>query len=109
MGCSGLRGICNYGVKMTLEEEEALFQRRVRQINRDCLATFLPYIKMVISILLVTATAIVSGVIYYAQDMRSDIRSLFSISIENKATLINFKSTLDDHNNQILSLQRKRD
>ncbi len=93
---------------MTQEEEEALFQKRVKQINRDCLATFLPYIKAVIYILLITASAVVSGVVYYAQDMRADVRSLFSVSVENRATLINVQSTLGEHSNQILELQKRR-
>lgn len=107
MGHTRLFGIYCNGLEMTLEEEEALFQRRVKQINRDCLATFLPYIKAVISILILMATAVVSGVIYYAQDMRGDIRSLFTVSVENRATLINVQSTLDDHGEAILDLQRK--
>lgn len=93
---------------MTLEEEEALFQRRVRQINRDCLATFLPYIKMVIFILLSTAGIVITGVIYYAQEMRNEVRSLSVISIENKATLTNVKVILDEHGEQILDLYKRR-
>lgn len=108
MGYPRLHGIYSNRLEMTLEEEEALFQKRVKQINRDCLATFLPYIKAVISILLVAASIVVCGVIYYAQEMRGDIRSLFTVSIENRATLINVQSTLDDHGKEILELQRKR-
>jgi len=108
MGLSGLCSVNGDGVEMTLEEEEALFQRRVKQINRDCLATFLPYIKAVISILMIAATIVVSIVIYYAKDMHSDIRSLFTVSIENRATLINVQSTLDEHGEKILELQRRR-
>lgn len=108
MGYCGLCSFGSNGVEMTKEEEEALFRQRVRQINRDCLATFLPYIKMVISILLVTAAAVISGVVYYAQDMRADVRSLFTTATENRAILINVQSTVSEHTQQIIELQRKR-
>ena len=53
---------------MPLDEEEALFVSRVKQINRDCLATFMPYIKAVIYILLFIGGSFLSLTIYYYKD-----------------------------------------
>ncbi len=41
------------------ESDDALFAQRVKQINRDCLATFMPYIKLFAGIFLFTGLTLI--------------------------------------------------
>lgn len=62
-------------VIMTDEEEQALFTERVKQINRDCLQTFLPYIKAVIGILVTIGIVFLTLTIWFYKDAMQEIDS----------------------------------
>lgn len=106
MGRAGLfnRFICR--IKMTEQEDDDLFSARVHKVNRDCLSTFLPYIKIVVSILLTIGAAFLGATIYLYQDLRADVKQMSSMAIENKANLTEIKAIQMQNTDDIRSLFR---
>lgn len=81
-------GILSGMVKITAEEEEALFQKRVIQINKDCLATFMPYIKLVVIILVTIGIGFLGLTVYFYQDARLEMRSISTTTTNNYGILV---------------------
>ena len=85
---------------MTAEEEEALFDKRVKKINRDCLKAFSPYIVIVTSL-------IVGTIIFAYKEMRSDTKELLSMTASNKGELHSIIRIQEEHGKDIRIIQNK--
>lgn len=92
---------------MTAEEEEALFEQRVKKINRDCLRTFMPYIKMFAALGLAIGGTFIAVTIYFYQEGREDTRLLMLMTAGNKGELVSIKRVQDRHGKDIDIIQKK--
>jgi len=94
-------------VRMTQKEEDALFEKRVKQINRDCLQTFLPYIKAVIGILLTVGVVFLSLTIWFYQDVKIQINGNSRLLHEIKENQSVLKYNVHMNDKEILNIRKK--
>jgi len=69
------------------EADQALFNERVKQINRACLKTFLPYILIVISILGTVGWKLVDVTVHHYQEAKTERKQLFGVVIKNHSDI----------------------
>jgi uncharacterized membrane protein len=76
-----------------------------RQMNRDCLATFLPWIKTVIAILLAIGSIFLGLTVYFYQTASNKMDVISQSTMENTAAIVLVKSQQDNLGKSVLELQ----
>ena len=87
------------------EADDALFTARVRQVNRDCLNTFMPYIKLFAGILITTAGIFIGLAIYFYQMQDDRSQDILSMTTDNRGELIYIKQVAVDNKEEIRLLK----